>query len=135
MATSGLAQRLSGPTGVVALAAVGAVVVHLRPPVAGAYPPCPLHALTGLWCPLCGGTRMVAALVQGHWATALHDNAFALLVLAPLAAAGLAMWTADAVADRPRRRLLAGGAWWALAGAALVFTVVRNLPVGRALAP
>ena len=37
-------------------------------------PPCPLHALTGLECPLCGGTRAVFALAAGHWGDALRYN-------------------------------------------------------------
>lgn len=29
-------------------------------------PPCTLHSLTGLYCPGCGGTRALAALLRGH---------------------------------------------------------------------
>ncbi len=30
-------------------------------------PPCMLHQLTGLYCPGCGGTRAVMALMEGRW--------------------------------------------------------------------
>jgi len=45
-----------------------------RPPVEGAYPPCPWRAMTGLDCPFCGGMRSVSALAQGDLATAVDYN-------------------------------------------------------------
>lgn len=133
--TGGAARRLAGPGAIVAVAGVAAVVVHLRPPVDGAYPSCPLHALTGLWCPLCGATRMAAAVMDGHLATALHDNALVLLLLGPLAVVGLVSWSADLLAGRPRRAVLGRRGWVVVVVAAVAFTVVRNLAVGHALAP
>ena len=45
---------------------------------------CPFHAVTGWYCPGCGGTRAIIALFHGDVAAAWRDNAFA-LTLAPLA--------------------------------------------------
>ena len=45
--------------------------------------PCILHATTGLNCPLCGTTRMTAALMQGDFAAAWHFNA-PMLFIAPI---------------------------------------------------
>ena len=51
---------------------------------------CPFHAITGWWCPGCGGTRAMLALLHGDVAGAWRDNALA-LTLFPLAlAVGLA---------------------------------------------
>jgi len=36
--------------------------------------PCILHATTGLNCPLCGSTRMAAALLRGDLDAAWHFN-------------------------------------------------------------
>jgi hypothetical protein len=93
--------------------------------------PCPLHAATGLWCPLCGGTRMVRALAQGDVAAAVGFNALA-LVLAPVAAVVLLAW------NFPDRLRLRPPPSWALTvglAAVAVFTVARNTPWGAALAP
>jgi hypothetical protein len=94
-------------------------------------PLCPLHASTGLWCPLCGGLRAVDALAHGDVLAALHLN---LLVVfgAPVAVA----WWLDTVL-RERRgsstRRVPRVAYVALVGAALVFGVVRNLPFAQTL--
>jgi hypothetical protein len=44
-------------------------------------PPCPLRALTGLPCPLCGSTRGVLAAVHGDLGRALSLNPASILVL------------------------------------------------------
>ena len=38
------------------------------------------HAMTGLWCPGCGGLRAVHDLTHGHLVTALHENALVVLL-------------------------------------------------------
>jgi Protein of unknown function (DUF2752) len=84
---------------------------------------CPFHAATGLWCPGCGGTRALRALLRGHVVTALGFNA--LTLVAPLVAL---CW----LVRRPSRRAIVTAAV-----AVVAFTVARNLPVAplRALAP
>ena len=44
--------------------------------------PCPFHAVTGLWCPGCGVTRMCLALLRLDISAAWQANAV-LLVLLP----------------------------------------------------
>lgn len=46
--------------------------------------PCVFHALSGLPCPLCGGTRAACAILHGDLASALRLNATALPALATL---------------------------------------------------
>ncbi|MBQ7443157.1 MAG: DUF2752 domain-containing protein [Bacteroidaceae bacterium] len=59
--------------------------------------PCPFHVLTGLDCPMCGGQRMVVALIDGHVAEAFWLNPF-LFVGAP--ALALWCWWADGLSAR-----------------------------------
>lgn len=54
-------------------------------------PPCPLRALTGIPCPLCGSTRGVIAAVHGDIGHALSLNPAAVAVLL-LALALVAGW-------------------------------------------
>lgn len=42
---------------------------------------CPIHSLTGFFCPGCGSTRAVKALINGDISLAFHNNA--LLLLSP----------------------------------------------------
>ena len=87
---------------------------------------CPLHRTTGLWCPLCGGTRATRELMHGDLLAAMGYNPFALVlevVVMVLVARWLLAWL------RGRRRPLVTGREGILLGVALaVFAVVRNLP-------
>ena len=87
---------------------------------------CPLHRTTGLWCPLCGGTRATRELMHGDLWAAMGYNPFA-LVLEALAVLLVVRWLF--VSARGRRRPLVTGGEGILLGAALVvFAFVRNLP-------
>lgn len=61
---------------------------------------CAIHALTGLPCPLCGGTRAAKALMHGDAATALRLNALAIPAVAAIALAGLVL-VSEAIRGRP----------------------------------
>jgi hypothetical protein len=85
-------------------AAVAALFYAYEPAALG-IPLCPLRALTGLLCPLCGGLRAAHALVHGRVLEAVALNPFL------FAAGGLGPFV-------PPR--------WTIAGAAL-FMAGRNL--------
>ena len=79
-------------------------------------------------------TRAMYALLHGDFPTALHDNAFLLLVLAAAVLRGL--WLSlSHWRGRP------AGVWvpvtfvWPLLFIALVFTILRNLPAFAFLSP
>lgn len=59
---------------------------------------CPMRALTGIPCPLCGGTTVFIELGSGHPVRAAAANPVVLVAAAALAVAPLG----------------AGGRWWAL---------------------
>jgi hypothetical protein len=86
--------------------------------------PCPLKAMTGLDCPLCGATRATFALIRGDLGTALDFNAL-YVVLVPVIALVAVFWLI-------RRRTPAVLRWQRFPVAALlvaiVYMAVRNLP-------
>ena len=52
-----------------------AVLLYIFDPTTTSYyPPCPLHSLTGLDCPTCGGLRAAHQLLHGHVRTAFALN-------------------------------------------------------------
>ena len=85
------------------------------------FPACPFHALTGWNCPGCGGLRMTHDVLHGDVAAAVVDNVFMLVGLPLLAVWMLVRW-------RMRRTLLPAAALATIVIAAVVWTVVRNLP-------
>ena len=112
-----------------ALAAVGcaalAVVSFVDPSERTLTPPCPLRALTGLDCPLCGATRATHALVHGHLATALDFNALYVVALPAMLVVGL-LWL---VRGRLPSVVRQARAAWVLLSVGVAFAVVRNLPM------
>jgi Protein of unknown function (DUF2752) len=111
-----------------------ALVAVVDPHTSGRYPTCPFHAVTGLWCPGCGGLRAVHDLTHGQLAIALHEN-----LLVVLLGPSLAVWWLVArlrrTDDRPARLVLSARGTIVVAVLMAVFALVRNLPVGAGLAP
>lgn len=88
--------------------------------------PCLFQAFTGLYCPGCGTTRALHALVHGDIATAAAMNPL-LFVLVPLL--GVVLWHASGrrvpVPQRVLDVLLGPWFWLALIGG---YWVLRNVP-------
>lgn len=99
---------------------------------------CPLHAVTGLWCPFCGGLRCVAALAHGDVSSALSSNVV-VAVLLPVVALGWLRTIVAAARGRGEAPAVMTNVRWVLLLAVLaVFTVWRNapdLPYAAYLAP
>jgi hypothetical protein len=122
-----------------AAAAVGALaLVAVVPPTGRAlYPRCPLHSLTGIFCPGCGATRAAHALVTGHLVTAAHDNLL-LLVALPIVVVAWVGWLLRTLGRQGPRLMPLTPAWArAVAVVLVLFAVARNIPVApfTALAP
>ena len=128
-----IARVEAAPYRLAAAAALAGAIDVVGNPSRTHVPLCPLHALTGLWCPLCGGLRAVHALSRGNIQSALHDNAMLVLAL-PLIVALWAQWAARMRTGSARRRW-PRGATLAVITALAAFTVLRNLAIGTALHP
>ncbi|ANP57012.1 hypothetical protein AVL59_37200 [Streptomyces griseochromogenes] len=128
-------RRLAVPGGLLAaVAGAFAYVGTVDPNQPGHYPVCPLYRLTGLYCPGCGGLRSAHAFIHGDFLAALRDNAAG--VAAYLGFAVLwTVWVVRAVRGLPVRFELSSAQVRVVVALLLVFTVVRNLPVGGWLHP
>ena len=129
-------RSIGGPLAtLLGAAAVGGYLYINDPSKGGVYLRCPLHAVTGLWCPGCGMTRAAYKLVHGDIAGSLGTNLFLPIAIVLVGALLLDSWS--------RSRRSAGGvlakvpigAWVSLVGAFVVFGVLRNFSAFAALAP
>ncbi len=112
------------------------VLLHLRDPhVEGSYGTCPVYALTGWYCPGCGGMRAVHNLTDGQIVDALHSNLLAIpLVLA--FAVWVTDWTVRAWRGQAMRLpSISRTTMWTFFGLLAVYTVLRNTPWGTLLTP
>ena len=124
------ATRSRTPAVLAGVAVAAATGLYFVNPNTTHVPLCPLHYLTGLNCPLCGGTRAVYGLLHGQLGVALHDNLLVVLGL-PLV---LLFWLRWRAAE-PGQPIVPRRVSVAVVGLALVFGVIRNLPIGGWLAP
>jgi hypothetical protein len=117
------------PLGVLAGGLAGCAYLAFNDPSdpATPMPACPFRAVTGLWCPGCGGLRMVHALLHGRVAEAAHDNVV-LLAAAPFALALLLVWSAASLRGERFVLRLSPRVAVALFALVIAWTVVRNLP-------
>jgi hypothetical protein len=69
--------------GILGLSALGAIVLlyFFDPATTDFYPACPLHSLTGLDCPACGGLRAAHLLLHGQVRAAFRLNPFLFFAL------------------------------------------------------
>jgi hypothetical protein len=120
--------------GAVVAAATG-YVAAVDPSRSGHYPLCPIRAVTGLYCPGCGGLRAVHELTHGHLLAAMSSNVLVVLGI-PVVIVLWAIWAHERLLGRSARR------WrlprWSLVvipAVLVAFAVLRNLSGMHWLAP
>ncbi len=129
------ARPLAIGGGIVLLATVA---LHFRDPhQSGSWGVCPLYAMTGVYCPGCGGLRAVNDLSNADVGAALSSNVF-VVALMPF----VVLWWGRSIWNRWHGKSSAvwgaqggTGVLYAVAAIAFVFAVVRNTPWGAWLAP
>ena len=120
-------RRVAAPSAVAAaVVAVGVLLVALGPSALVPFG-CPFLGLTGLDCPLCGGTRAAAALARGDLVAALDLNAFATLGLLGIAGVWVA-WVVSRLRGHAFRWTPSNRFWLTVVVVGIGFAVLRNLP-------
>jgi hypothetical protein len=115
---------------VVAIAVLASGIWVLRtfdPGAAGnLFPSCLFHDITGWYCPGCGITRALHALVHFDLVRAFAMNALLVVSLPVLGFMALQGFTRRALLPTAVSRVVFNGRVWI--GALLVFGIARNLP-------
>ena len=127
--------RLSGPVSAAITVTAGFVIVGLVDPnKPGRYPTCPFLAVTGHWCPGCGSLRAMHALTRGDVSAALGLNVMTVSAL-PVVAFLWWRWLRRGWSGAQRPAAVHPVYIYLALAAVLAFWVLRNLPIGAALAP
>ena len=112
---------------VFAVAIAGCVVLRFPPTSSHFYPRCPVFLWLHIYCPGCGGTRALAALLHGRLNEAMHWNAM-VVIFSPFAAVFFAVAYLRAMKARPFLWPTIPDSLLKLTLVAIgIFTVVRNL--------
>lgn len=128
-------RRRLKKAGAALLAAFGAGLFYAMLCAAGYAIPCVFHAVTGLYCPGCGISRMCLALLRFDFGSAFQYNAAALLTLPVFAAWGIYTLYGYLKTGTSRPTGAVKCLVWALTAFFLLFGVLRNLPGLSFLAP
>ena len=130
--------RLRQPLTLAAGLLLATLALHLRDPhSSGSWGLCPTKFLIGLECPGCGGLRAVNDLTNFDVVAALSSNLLVVVAI-PVAVLLWLRWVRDAwsgslVGNRPQS--LSTPVVAVVLVSMVIFTVLRNLPVGAWLAP
>ena len=93
------------------------------------YPKCSFHAVTGLFCPGCGGTRSIWYLIHGDAIGALRQNFLILVVGLPLLLIyGFALGKLAILGRWCPPKIGNAKMGWIFVGLVLAFWIIRNLP-------
>jgi hypothetical protein len=94
----------------------------------GVIPPCPFHAVMGLYCPGCGSMRATHYLMTGHPVTSLRYNPLVLLIV-PLLVFSVLRWLGTTFMHREIPFPFQTVVYWAVVIVFLLFFLVRNIPL------
>jgi hypothetical protein len=99
------------------------------PATSGIFPPCPVHYLTGWYCPGCGSLRAMHQLLHGNLRAAWAMNALTVMLL-PFLSYGLVSSVLFELRGRELPQPFLRAAWIrALCVAIVLFGILRNLPL------
>lgn len=90
---------------------------------------CPFRLATGLDCPVCGGTRATHSFLNGDIARAFDHNVLVAALVPVVLLIGLLLLWRGVTGRGWRIPMPNRGVWIALGIAALIFWVLRNLPM------
>ena len=110
------------------IAGIGGWLFFCDPSKIAWLPPCPLHALTGLYCPGCGSTRALHQLAHGHFVAALRFNPLLVVSLPLLVGLSVTRFICERNGRPCPRWLVHPRMIWILLGVVVAFGILRNLP-------
>ncbi len=127
--SSGLSKPIFVAGSLGTIAAGCAILFLFDPSTSAFYPPCPFHALTGLYCPGCGTARALHALLHGHVGEAFGLNPL-MVVMLPFLGYSLLSYAIPRARGRSLPGIPSSPFWgWLAFWVILAYWVLRNVPL------
>jgi len=104
------------------------LVYRVNPAESAWFPPCPFHALTGLYCPGCGSGRALHHLLHGEITAALALNPLMVMLL-PVMVAWALINLLPSLFARVYTYAAPFGRWaWMIPVVLVLYWIARNIP-------
>lgn len=107
--------------------AAAALLYRFPPEKYSFYPVCPVYRYLHLYCPGCGSTRALAALLHGQVIEAMHYNPLFVALVPVLLLFGMMVYWKAVVRNEIRWPQIPGPALTFFLGIVTVFTIARNM--------
>jgi hypothetical protein len=126
---SGRFMRATALIFVISAVCTGTYIIYRVNPAESAwFPPCPFHALTGLYCPGCGSGRALHHLLHGEVPAALALNPL-MVVLLPVMIVWALINSLPSLFARIYTRVAPLGRWaWVVPAVLALYWIARNIP-------
>ena len=104
------------------------ILCRFDPAADAIFPPCPVHYLTGWYCPGCGSLRALHQLLHGNFRAAWAMNPLT-IVLLPFLSYGVASRALVEIRGRGLPQVFVRAVWIrALCAVIILFGILRNVP-------
>ena len=105
------------------------LLYNLNPSASSFFPPCPIHKITGLYCPGCGSLRALHQLFNGNILRAFRFNPLMIVAL-PFISYSFLSYILDGIIGKRLHGIFIPAFYiWLILAIILLFGILRNIRI------